>query len=165
MRWLHAIAYRRAPLPAPIRPSSGEFPVNSVVAACPTGAVFSDDAAVRDLVNRAYCNGAYNALDTVAMAKGFHPGFAIISAGADQLERYTIAEWIAAIEKRKAAAGFDIATAKRQCYLTSVDVTGDVANVKMEVRKDGVRIYTDYLFVLRFADGWKIVSKIYQDHQ
>jgi len=139
--------------------------MNSVLSTSPTDTVVSDDAAVRDLVNRAYVNGAYNALDTVAMAKGFHPEFAIISAGIAKLERYTIAEWIAAIEKRKATPGFSITTAKRQCYLTSVDVTGDVANVKMEVRKDGVKIYTDYLFLLRFADGWKMVSKIYQDHQ
>jgi ketosteroid isomerase-like protein len=139
--------------------------VNTVPSVSTTDAATSDGAAVREVVNSAYCNGAYNALDTVAMARGFHPGFAIISAGADHLERYTIAEWIAAIEKRKSTPGFDIATAKRQCYLNSVDVTGDVANVKMEVRKDGVKIYTDYLFLLRFADGWKIVSKIYQDHQ
>ena len=137
----------------------------STVLSASTTAAFTDVAAVRDLVNSAYCNGAYNALDTVAMARGFHPGFAISSAGTDQLERYTIAEWIAAIEKRKSVPGFDIATAKRECRLSSVDVTGDVANVKMEVRKDGVLIYTDYLFLLRFADGWKIVSKIYQDHQ
>ncbi|HEV2607951.1 MAG TPA: nuclear transport factor 2 family protein [Xanthomonadaceae bacterium] len=139
--------------------------MNTVPSTSTTDATISDGAAVRDVVTSAYCNGAYNALDTVAMARGFHPGFAIISPGTDQLERYTIAEWIAAIEKRKSAPGFDIATAKRQCYLSSVDVTGDVANVKMEVRKDGVMIYTDYLFLLRFADGWKIVSKIYQDHQ
>lgn len=139
--------------------------MNTVLSASTTAAAFSDAAAVRDVVNSAYCNGAYNALDTVAMARGFHPGFAIISAGADALERYTISEWIAAIEKRKSAAGFDIATAKRACHLSSVDVTGDVANVKMEVRKDGALIYTDYLFLLRFADGWKIVSKVYQDHQ
>ena len=139
--------------------------MNTVPFASTTGATDGDLAAVRDVVNSAYCNGAYNALDTVAMARGFHPGFAIISPGPDQLERYTIAEWIAAIEKRKSAPGFDIATAKRQCQLISVDVTGAVANVKMEVAKDGVRIYTDYLFLMRFADGWKIVSKIYQDHQ
>ena len=139
--------------------------MNQALSASSTATASSDDAAVRDLVNRAYCNGAYNALDTEAMAKGFHPEFAIISAGSDALGRYTIAEWIAAIEKRKSAPGFELASAKRQCYLTSVDVTGDVANVKMEVRKDGMRIYTDYLFLLCFADGWKIVSKIYQDHQ
>ena len=139
--------------------------MNTVLSASTTDAAISEVAAVRDVVNSAYCNGAYNALDTVAMARGFHTGFAIISAGAEQLERYTIAEWIAAIEKRKSAPGFDIATAKRDCQLNSVDVTGDVANVKMEVRKDGARIYTDYLFLLRFADGWKILSKIYQDHQ
>ena len=125
----------------------------------------SDVAAVRDLVTSAYCNGAYNALDTATMAMGFHPEFAIVSAGIDTLDRYTIVEWIAAIEKRKGATGFDIATAKRDCELISVDVTGDVANVKMEVRKDGMKIYTDYLFLLRFIGGWKIVSKIYQDHQ
>lgn len=137
----------------------------NTVPSATTDATIIDAAIVRDVVNSAYCNGAYNALDTVAMARGFHPGFAIISPGTDQLDRYTIAEWIAAIEKRKSAPGFDIATVKRQCHLISVDVTGDAANVKMEVHKDGVRIYTDYLFLLRFADGWKIVSKIYQDHQ
>lgn len=139
--------------------------MNTVLSASTTDANISDEAAVRDVVNSAYCNGAYNALDTVVMARGFHPGFAIISPGTDQLERYTIAEWIASIEKRKSAPGFDLATAKRECHLQSVDVTGAVANVKMEVHKDGARIYTDYLFLLRFADGWKIVSKIYQDHQ
>jgi len=139
--------------------------MNTVLSDSTIDPAISDVAAVRDVVNRAYCNGAYNALDTVAMARGFHPGFAIISPGTDQLALYTIGEWIAAIEKRKSAPGFDIATAKRECHLNSVDVTGDVANVKMEVRKDGVVIYTDYLFLLRFADGWKIVSKVYQDHQ
>lgn len=128
-------------------------------------AAFNDIAAVRDLVNNAYCNGAYNALDTVAMAEGFHPEFAILSPGDGTLERYPIAAWIAAIGKRKAAPDFDIKTANRQCDLILVDVTGDVANVKMEVRKDGTKIYTDYLFLLRFANGWKIVSKIYHDHQ
>ena len=136
--------------------------MNTVLSASTTDDAISE---VRDVVNSAYCNGAYNALDTVAMARGFDPGFAIIISGADQLERYTIAEWIAAIEKRKSAPGFDMATAKRECRLSSVDVTGDVANVKMEVRKDGALLYTDYLFLLRFSSGWKIVSKIYQDHQ
>jgi hypothetical protein len=121
-------------------------------------------AAIRDVVITAYCNGAYNALDTASMAEGFHPEFAILGAAADGLDRYTIGEWIAAIEKRKSAPGFDIATAQRDCELLSIDVAGDAANVKMEVRRDGALMYTDYLFLLRFADGWKIVSKIYHAH-
>ena len=101
----------------------------------------TDIAAVTDLVISAYCNGAYNALDTITMAKGFHPEFAIIGVGEGGLGRYTIGEWIAAIEKRKSALGFDLATAERDCDLISIDVTGDAANVKMEVRKDGAIIY------------------------
>jgi len=124
----------------------------------------ADAADVRDVVMRSYCNGAYNALDTAAMARGFHPEFAILGAGASGIDRYPIGEWIAAIEQRKAAPGFDPASARRECELLAVDVTGDVANVKLVVGRDGKLVYTDYLFLLRFAEGWKIVSKIYHSH-
>ena len=53
----------------------------------------SDADEVRAVVNSAYCNGAYNALDTAAMAQGFHPDFAILAADGDKLERRRFA-WI-----------------------------------------------------------------------
>lgn len=142
------------------------IPVALVVAslAAPTSAA-SDSDEVRSVVNGAYCNGAYNALDTTAMARGFHSDFAIFSADGDKLERYPIADWIHAIEQRKAKAGFDPASAKRACKIVTVDVTGPAAMVKAEVSQDGKLLYTDYLSLIRFAHGWRIAGKVYAQHR
>jgi len=32
------------------------------------------------------------------------------------------------------------------------------------IDRDGLRLYTDYLSLVRFPDGWKIVAKVYMDH-
>jgi Putative lumazine-binding len=123
-----------------------------------------DAAAVRQVVTEAYCEGAYNALNTRRMAEGFHPDFAIFGADADMLERYPIKTWISAIEARKAKADFDPASAVRTCQIISVDVTGDVAMVKAKILKAGQLHYTDYLSLIKFKSGWKIVAKVYAEH-
>jgi ketosteroid isomerase-like protein len=38
------------------------------------------------------------------------------------------------------------------------------AVARVEVHRDGKHIFTDYLSLYRFADGWKIVGKIFQSH-
>jgi hypothetical protein len=45
-----------------------------------------------------------------------------------------------------------------------VDVTGNAAIAKIEVFKDSRHVYTDYMSLYKFKDGWKIVNKIYQKH-
>ncbi len=45
-----------------------------------------------------------------------------------------------------------------------VDITGDVAAVKVEIDKDGALLYTDYLTLLHCQNGWQIVSKVYHEH-
>ena len=41
---------------------------------------------------------------------------------------------------------------------------GKAAIVKIELRIEGKHKYTDYLSLYKFGEGWKIVSKIYCDH-
>jgi hypothetical protein len=49
---------------------------------------------------------------------------------------------------------------KGDLQITAVDITGNAASVKVvEVYEKSK--YTDYLSLLKFADGWKIVNKIY----
>jgi hypothetical protein len=119
---------------------------------------------VRQVVNEAYCDGAYNALNTRRMAEGFHPDFAIFGADGDTLEHYPIKTWIGAIEARKAKADFDPASAVRTCQIIAVDVAGDVAMVKAKIFKASQLQYTDYLSLIKFKSGWKIVAKIYTEH-
>jgi Putative lumazine-binding len=121
--------------------------------------------AIRQVIEEAYCNGAYNALDTRRMAQGFHPDFAILGADGVTLERYSIKSWIAAIEARKVKPGFDPSSAKRTCQIVSIDVTASVAMAKVTIQKADKLQYTDYLSLIKFNNDWKIVAKVYAEHQ
>jgi hypothetical protein len=123
-----------------------------------------EEAAVKKVVTASYFNGAFNKQDTEAMRAGFHPTFAIFSAKGKEISKYPIDTWIEGIEKNKARADFDPDKAKMDCKIMNVDVTGGCAAVKVEARKDGKLIYTDYLSLLKFEDGWKIVAKVYHRH-
>lgn len=119
---------------------------------------------VAEVIKAAYFNGAFNDLDTDSMRKGFHADFAIFSAKGNEISKYPIDIWIKGIEKRKQDPNFDKAKAKMDCKIVSLDITGGAAGAKVEMFKDGKIIYTDYLSLLKFDDGWKIVAKVYHDH-
>lgn len=131
------------------------------------GPVQADDDAVmqvRQVVERGYVNGAFNALDPDAMEAGFHPDFAIFSPDGQKIGRYPIADWVAGTRKRKASADFDPAKNVWKHEFVSVDVTGHSAAVQLNLSKDGKLIYTDYLLLLNFEGDWRIVAKVYHNH-
>ncbi len=121
--------------------------------------------AVKELVLNAYVNGAFNKLDADAMQKGFHEDFSIYSAKGEEISKYPIGEWVAGVRKRK-ANGYDPSEDKNKWEPTfaSVDVTGGAAQVKIELRNQGKHVYTDYLSLLKFESGWRIVAKVYHKH-
>jgi len=119
---------------------------------------------VRAVVERSYINGAFNALDPDAMRKGFHPDFAIFSADGESIKKYPIADWVSGVEKRKADPEFDPAKNVWTHKLPIIDVTGGAAAVKVELYRDGKLVFTDYLSLLRFDSGWRIVAKVYHRH-
>ena len=119
---------------------------------------------VKDLVKTAYLHGAFNELNPDAMAAGFHDDFAIFSAKGEELSRYEIADWVAGVRKRKESSDFDPASNIWDYKFAIVDVTDGSAVAKVELSKDGKHIYTDYLSLLRFESGWKIVAKVYTKH-
>ena len=130
------------------------------------GIVFGGDdrTEVEQIIKSAYFNGAFNDLDTESMEKGFHPDFAIFSAKGKQINKYPIATWIEGIQKRKSDPNFDPTQVKRDCRIVNLDVTGGCAAAKVEIFKQGKHVYTDYLSLLKFDDGWKIVAKVYHNH-
>jgi len=120
---------------------------------------------IEKVVKNCYFNGAFNKLDYRAMEKGFHEDFAIFSAKGNDLSRYEIADWIASVKKRSGDSSYDKSKAAMDCRIVSIDITGGAASVKVEMSKKGKMIYTDYLSLLKFADGWKIAAKVYHGHQ
>ena len=121
----------------------------------------SEDAAIKALVQTAYVDGLQNLGDLEKTRAGFHPDFVLLGLRDGALTRLPIAEWIASAEKRKASGQKPPVTT---CSFITVDVTGNAAAVELELAQNGKRIFTDYLSLYKFPDGWKIVGKIYYRH-
>jgi hypothetical protein len=119
--------------------------------------------AVKTVVREAYVHGIQIDRDVAAIRKGFDPTFNILMMKDDAISEYPIDTWIEAIE-----ASLETNPGPRE-YLTTygfpmVKVTGNAAVVQVELYRDGVHFFTDYLSLYKFSDGWKIVSKIYYRH-
>ena len=127
----------------------------------------SDDdvkAEIEKTILKAYIHGAFNELNADAMLEGFHKDFAIFSAKGEEISKYPIAQWAEGVRKRKSSDKFDAANNVWKHNFAIVDQTGGSAVVKVELSKDGEHVYTDYLSLLQFDSGWKIVAKVYHKH-
>lgn len=125
----------------------------------------ANENAVKELVMNAYVNGAFNELDAESMSKGFHEDFAIFSAKGEEISKYKIADWVDGVKKRR-EADYNPKDVKNvwEPTFASIDVTGGAATVKIELRNQGKHVYTDYLSLLKFESGWRIVAKVYHKH-
>lgn len=120
-----------------------------------------EEEAIKALVQKAYVDGLINLGDLEKTREGFHPDFVLLSVQEGKLTRLPIADWIAATEKRKAQGQ---ESPQMSCKILQVDVTGNAAVVKLELHRGDIHIFTDYLTLYKFPDGWKIVGKIYYRH-
>lgn len=122
-----------------------------------------EKSSIKKVVTEAYVNGLLNGGDLEPTKKGFHPDFNLLGQRDNQLTKWPIAEWIkyAEEQKKKNPNG---PKEKFTPEFPVIDITGSAAIVKIELRRSGKHKYTDYLSLYKFNDGWKIVSKIYCDH-
>jgi len=128
-------------------------------------ALSTDQAAVVKVVTEAYVDGIHNFRDPAAIRAGFHPEFEMLVLRDGELEKLPIAQWIERIEARNAAEGTPPRDRRpTEARFVLVDVTGDAAICKVELSREGKKLFTDYLSLYRFAEGWKIAGKIFQRH-
>jgi ketosteroid isomerase-like protein len=120
-----------------------------------------DEEAIKAFIQTAYVDGLMNLGDLEKTRAGFHPDFVLLGLQDGKLTRFPIADWIASAEKRKAQSQKPPLVT---CKFVQVDVTGNAAAVKLELSREGKHIFTDYLSLYRFPDGWKVVGKIYHQH-
>ena len=125
-------------------------------------------AAVVQVVTDAYVDGVHNFRDPAAMRRGFHPDFEMLSLRDGRLARLTLANWIAGMETRnlKEPPPKSAPEAPREttAKFVTVEITGTAATCKVELSRGGKQIFTDFLALYKFADGWKIVSKTFYRH-
>lgn len=125
--------------------------------------VKSDKAAIKELIQKCYIDGAFVKYDGDAMAKGFYKDFSIFTNSKGEVKRYPIKAWVENTKKKR-AAGKSLGW-KLTWKLPVLDVTGDAAMAKIEIYKDGKILFTDYQGFYRLNGKWTIVAKIYQRHK
>jgi hypothetical protein len=122
----------------------------------------SEETAVKDVVNSAYVQGIHNRGNVEDIRKGFHPTFNMLRLVDNQIKPLPIEEWITNLEKAK--KDNPAAPPKTEGKFVSVDVTGNNAVVKLELYRENKKIFTDYLVLYKFTEGWRIVSKTFFRH-
>lgn len=130
----------------------------------PSSGFAADRDDVIKVVTEAYINGVHIKRDAAAMRAGFHPDFRMLVLGADgKMSHVTLADWAGRIEKAAADPAAPKPPAIKYDF-TQVDIQGTAAVVRVEIWRDGVHTFTDYLSLYKFPEGWKIVGKIYYTH-
>jgi hypothetical protein len=135
-----------------------------VLMSVPAAADEAAEVEIKSVIESCYVNGAFNDLDADAMREGFHEDFAIFGVDGEKLSKYPIATWASGVEKRKADPEFDPAQNVWEHEFAMLDVTDGSAMAKVELSHEGKHVYTDYLLLLKFDSGWRIVAKVYTKH-
>jgi len=121
-------------------------------------------AAIRKTIETSYVKGIHTDWDVELIKPGFHPAFTMFIYEDGDVRKFLIEEWTKSIEKKKQmkpeGPDYEI-----KSEIPMVDVTGNAAVARVELYKDGKHIYSDYMSLYRFDDGWKIVGKIYHKHE
>jgi hypothetical protein len=122
----------------------------------PDGSMSLPALAAIEVVVRTYLDGLYEG-DGAKITQAFHPVAHLYSVAKDgtvaDLPRATWLEWMAARQK-PSEMGF-----QREDRVLAIDMAGeDAACVKVNCCIPP-RYFTDYLLLLKTAEGWKIVSK------
>ena len=119
-----------------------------------------DKEAIKQVIEKSYVQGLQNWKNVEDINKGFHPGFNLLGINEqNNLTKYPIYTWSENVSKAAEAGQTPgvVTTAK----YPMIDVTGNAAVAKVELYKEGKQIFTDYLSLYKFEEGWRVVSKIY----
>jgi len=126
--------------------------------------VKADKEAIQQVIQTAYVDGIANHGNIEDIENGFHPGFNLLGIRDNTLSKFPIYSWIYYVQKDK-AENPDPPEEPVSVEYEMIDVTGTAAIAKLKYMKGGKQLYTDYLSLYKFADGWKIVNKIYFKHE
>lgn len=138
-----------------------------VAGAARADAAESERDAIIRLVSDAYVDGIHNFRDPEAIRKGFHPDFDMLVLREGKLEKMPLAKWIAAIEERNAKEpppSRESGKRSTSARFPVVEIAGSAALCRVEIERDGKHLFTDFLNLYKFEDGWKIVGKTFYRH-
>ncbi|KAF0204750.1 MAG: hypothetical protein FD170_175 [Bacteroidetes bacterium] len=123
----------------------------------------TDEDQIKSVIDKAYIEGIHNLGDLEEIRKGFHPGFDLLIMRNNLLSKLPIYTWLETTERRKAENPNGPEHKTTVKYLM-IDIVETAAIAKIELYREDKLQFTDYLSLYKFNEGWRIVSKIYQQH-
>lgn len=122
-----------------------------------------DQGLIKKVIQDAYVDGLCNNADEEAIRKGFHNDFKLIGLGRNNsIWELPIDNWIEIAKKGKEKGyNYSFQEEHTSVKFLSVDIAGNLAMVKLEFYEGLNLNYIDYLTLMKFEDGWKIVSKTF----
>ncbi|MDE5418389.1 nuclear transport factor 2 family protein [Labilibaculum sp. DW002] len=118
---------------------------------------------IKNVIQSAYIDGLCNNFELDSIHEGIHPGFVLFGSGQGNiLRKTTIHNWIEYAKMGKAKGNKytfqnEFTTIKYQF----IDVTGKAAVAKIDFYEGEELKFVDYLSLLKFESGWRIISKTY----
>jgi hypothetical protein len=122
----------------------------------------AEENSIKQVVTSAYIEGIHNRGSVDDIRKGFHPSFNMLRLIENEIKPLPIEEWISNLEKQKKES--PAVPPRTEGKFLTIDITGTNAIVKLELYRDNKKIFTDYLVLYKFAEGWRIVSKTFYRH-
>lgn len=135
----------------------------TAVAETPPAENDAEDAAIVAVVDRAYVHGVHIDKDPELMRSGMHDSFVMFVQSDKGITQLTRDAWIERLTSAKAP---DASAPKPEIKadITVLDRSGKAAVAKVALFRDGKQIFTDYISLYRFDDGWKLVAKTFHRH-
>lgn len=122
----------------------------------PVDADASDAEEIRRVVASAYIDGLHRNGSREAIRAGFHPAFVMQVFRNDSISSVGIEEWIARLPRPGTPPGHTVGH-----RIPDVSISGLAAVARVEVTFDDRHVFTDYMSLYKFDEGWRIVAKIF----
>ena len=111
---------------------------------------------IKKVIKEAYVEGIFLQGNAELLKKGWHPECDIVIFENGGITKLPAKYWIDRLEKTPKPLDPSVTY-----NFVDVKVTGYAAIAIIEIFSGGKQIYTDYMCLYKFKDGWKIATKIY----
>lgn len=118
------------------------------------------EAAIVAVIESAYVDGIWMQGDEAAARAGFDPSFVMQVSRDGAVASVTLDQWLERLGLHGEPLDEGIT---HEIRVLDADETAAVARV--DVRQHGEPVYTDYMNLYRFDDGWRIVAKTFHSHR
>ena len=121
-------------------------------------------AAIIAVVDSAYVHGVHIDADPELMRAGMHESFVMFAQSDNGVTQTTREAWIERLTAARARAAADAPKPRIKADITVLDRAGNTAVARVALFRDEKQVFTDYISLYRFADGWKLVGKVFTRH-